>query len=182
MAKIKKKRVGFSLDMTPMVDAAFLLLTFFMLTTQFKPPEMVQTTIPSSHSAIKLPDKDILTITIGKNNELFMGVDAQPTRERIFDREIRKLMENAGLSEAVIADSANKFRLADGFMVYTNNLERMIIAARLANPVIRPVIRGDIDADFEVIELVMNTFKKTGMPTFNLITGLEADMQAVQKQ
>ncbi|MBI3580222.1 MAG: biopolymer transporter ExbD, partial [Ignavibacteriales bacterium] len=41
MGKFKKKRVGISLDMTPLVDVAFLLLTFFMLTTKFKPVEEV---------------------------------------------------------------------------------------------------------------------------------------------
>ena len=35
------KRVGIAMDMTPMVDVGFLLLTFFMLTTQFKPEEAV---------------------------------------------------------------------------------------------------------------------------------------------
>ena len=42
MPKIKPKRHGVLIDMTPLVDVAFLLLTFFMLTTQFKPPEEVQ--------------------------------------------------------------------------------------------------------------------------------------------
>ena len=36
MSKIKKKRVGFVLDMTPLVDITFLLLTFFMFTAKFK--------------------------------------------------------------------------------------------------------------------------------------------------
>ena len=44
MPKIHRKRVGFKLDMTPMVDVGFLLLTFFMLTTQFKPSEDIQIT------------------------------------------------------------------------------------------------------------------------------------------
>ena len=35
----KPKRVGISLDMTPLVDIGFLLLIFFMATTVFKPPE-----------------------------------------------------------------------------------------------------------------------------------------------
>ena len=39
MPKIKQARVAIRIDMTPMVDVAFLLLTFFMLTTQFRPPE-----------------------------------------------------------------------------------------------------------------------------------------------
>ena len=37
MKRPKTKRVGVKVDMTPMVDVAFLLLTFFMLTTQFRP-------------------------------------------------------------------------------------------------------------------------------------------------
>ena len=36
MPKVKKKRVGFSIDMTPLVDITFLLLTFFMFTAKFK--------------------------------------------------------------------------------------------------------------------------------------------------
>ena len=61
MPKIKKGRIGIKIDMTPMVDVAFLLLTFFMLTTQFRPPEDVSVIIPSSHSAIKLPETDVMT-------------------------------------------------------------------------------------------------------------------------
>jgi biopolymer transport protein ExbD len=56
MPKIKKHRLGVAIDNTPLVDVGFLLLTFFMLTTQFKPPEEVQIVLPSSHSAFKLPD------------------------------------------------------------------------------------------------------------------------------
>jgi len=36
MPKVKKKRVGFVVDMTPLVDITFLLLTFFMFTAKFK--------------------------------------------------------------------------------------------------------------------------------------------------
>jgi biopolymer transport protein ExbD len=42
MPKFKKPKVGIRMDMTPFVDVAFLLLTFFMLTTQFRPAEEVQ--------------------------------------------------------------------------------------------------------------------------------------------
>ena len=46
MSKIKKGRVGVKLDMTAMVDVAFLLLIFYMSTTQFKPPETVDVKLP----------------------------------------------------------------------------------------------------------------------------------------
>ena len=38
------KRIGFHLDMTPMVDVAFLLLTFFMLTTTFSKSNTMEIT------------------------------------------------------------------------------------------------------------------------------------------
>ena len=56
MPKFKPHRQGVRIDMTPLVDVAFLLLTFFMLTTQFKPPEEVVIELPSSHSEFKLPE------------------------------------------------------------------------------------------------------------------------------
>ncbi len=42
----KKSRIPFRIDMTPMVDVAFLLLTFFMLTTVFKKPTALQMKLP----------------------------------------------------------------------------------------------------------------------------------------
>ena len=66
MPKIKKRRLGVAIDNTPLVDVGFLLLTFFMLTTTFRPAEEVQITLPSSHSAFKLPESDVMLITISK--------------------------------------------------------------------------------------------------------------------
>ena len=63
MAIKKKRRVNIRIDMTPMVDIAFLLLVFFMSTTQFKPPEEFPVSIPGSHSEIKLPESDIVIIS-----------------------------------------------------------------------------------------------------------------------
>src|SRR5919197_605496 len=60
----KKRRIGISIDMTPMVDVAFLLLIFFMCTTQFKPPEKERITLPESNSEAKSPESDIITIAV----------------------------------------------------------------------------------------------------------------------
>src|SRR6187200_2395830 len=63
MGKVKVQRSSTSIDMTPMVDLAFLLVTFFMLTTKFAPEEPLAVDMPTSVSEIKLPDTDILTIS-----------------------------------------------------------------------------------------------------------------------
>src|SRR5882672_10432180 len=60
----KKRRIGIAIDMTPMVDVAFLLLIFFMTTTQMKPPEKDKITLPESNSEAKSPESDVITISV----------------------------------------------------------------------------------------------------------------------
>src|SRR5512134_2642865 len=60
----KKRRIGISIDMTPMVDVAFLLLIFFMTTTQFEPPEKDKINLPESASEAKAPETEIVTIAV----------------------------------------------------------------------------------------------------------------------
>ena len=72
MGKPKLKRIGVKIDMTPMVDVAFLLLIFFMSTTSFKPPEEVTVQLPSSHSEYKVPEAGVLILTVSKDGYLFL--------------------------------------------------------------------------------------------------------------
>ncbi len=152
MAAKKKPRVGIKMDMTPMVDVAFLLLTFFMLTTQFKPPESVQIDLPSSHSAFKLPETDVMIITVTKEGRIFLGVDQQQLRVRLFGEE---------------------FRLSASIEVEAKALTDLLIQARIANPKLRTVISGDVTAPYGIIEDVMNTLQKVKINRFNLVTELE---------
>lgn len=73
MAHIKKGRVGVKLDMTAMVDVAFLLLIFYMSTTQFKPPETVEVKLPESHADLKVPDTHVLIVYVTKGGEVFVS-------------------------------------------------------------------------------------------------------------
>jgi biopolymer transport protein ExbD len=70
----KKPRIGVKIDMTPMVDVAFLLLIFFMTTTQFKPPDEAELTLPSSTSEFKLPESDVMILAIDKEGRLFYQI------------------------------------------------------------------------------------------------------------
>jgi biopolymer transport protein ExbD len=79
MPKIKIPRNSPSIDMTPMVDLAFLLVTFFMLTTKFRPEEAVQVTIPFSVSQTKLPD-NVTTISIDSVGRVFYDMDGKDAR------------------------------------------------------------------------------------------------------
>lgn len=154
MGRPKKKRVGISIDMTPLVDVAFLLLTFFMLTTKFRPVEEVQVVLPDSHSKFKLPESDVMTITFGKEGELLLGVDSQQLRAQLFGEQ-------------------NK--LKSSIRVTLDELPSLAQQARTINPKLRTVIKGDKDAMYGPAEDVMNALQKANIARFELVTNLSRE-------
>jgi biopolymer transport protein ExbD len=70
---VSKKRIGIKIDMTPMVDVAFLLLIFFMTTTSFKPPEQVSVKLPGSKSEIHVPETKTIILTVNKSGETYIS-------------------------------------------------------------------------------------------------------------
>ncbi len=71
MPKVKIPRKSTNIDMTAMCDVAFLLLSFFILATKQKPPEVLAVSTPSSISAKAVPDKSFI-ITLTKEGKAFL--------------------------------------------------------------------------------------------------------------
>ena len=61
----KKRRIGISIDMTPMVDVAFLLLIFFMVTTVFRTPQALEINLPPDENVkIEVAESKVLSIRV----------------------------------------------------------------------------------------------------------------------
>ena len=74
MGRAKIKRGSTSVDMTAMCDVAFLLLSFFIFTTKFKPDEAIEVTPPSSVSSKAASDKDAFKVSIDKEGRVFIDM------------------------------------------------------------------------------------------------------------
>jgi biopolymer transport protein ExbD len=69
--KSKKHRVGIRIDMTPMVDVAFLLLIFFMVTTVFRLPLAMEVNMPDKDVKVQVAESSVTTIYVDKDNQMY---------------------------------------------------------------------------------------------------------------
>jgi biopolymer transport protein ExbD len=70
----KKKRIGVRIDMTPMVDIAFLLLIFFMVTTVFRRPQALEMTLPAEVNEVEIPENNVLQIRVSGDGKVFYNI------------------------------------------------------------------------------------------------------------
>ncbi len=199
MAQVKVKRNSTHIDMTAMCDVAFLLLTFFMLATSFKPEEPVATINPSSVSEITLDDKDVMLLTIGPKGNVYFGIDNPKNRLQLIENinesknlglsQDQKTSFANGASIGVPLNQISEFLKLDpkdagefnqpGIPVDTtdftqNELAEWINAARYANPKLRIAIKADKKTPYTSVDAVIKTFEQMKIHKFNLVTNLEA--------
>lgn len=199
-AKIPRKSTN--IDMTAMCDVAFLLLTFFMLATKFKPEEPVVVKTPSSISSIPLPDKDIMLLTVDSKGRIFFAIDNKLKRKALIDdinadRDL-KLTENEknafalGASVGMPLSQLKTYLSAapeqqkamdqatPGIPVDTvvtspaNELASWIKSARNTNPALRICIKADGDASYPNVSKIIKTLEGWKIFKFNLITNLKS--------
>lgn len=149
----KMRRIGIAIDMTPMVDVAFLLLIFFMCTTQFKPPEKDKIDLPESNSEAKSPESDIITIAVTKLPSV---------------RVIWRSGGNEVNREVAAADVSTQ-------------LGQVLSTARSANPAARMIVKMDKDAPYGVMADMMGALQEAKAPRFNVQTNLEGQAGMFKK-
>jgi biopolymer transport protein ExbD len=67
----KSKRIGFKLDMTPLVDISFLLLTFFMFTTTMLKPQIMEMKLPPEMGDVEVRETELFTLYLTGDNKIY---------------------------------------------------------------------------------------------------------------
>ncbi len=194
MPKVKVPRRSTTVDMTAMCDVAFLLLTFFILTTKFRAKEVVQIDIPSSTAQIPIPDRDILMFQLAPDGKVFFGLDDQPTRLKLLDRlsseyklslsesqkDAFRLLEIWGMDindlPAFLDLPAEKRAIAPqaGLKIDTtgggHQVEDLILFSRQENNNLRIAIKGDKSTEYRSFAVLITALQNRKVNRFNLIT------------
>lgn len=201
MPRVKLPRKSTVIDMTAMCDVAFLLLTFFMLATKFKPDEPVVVKTPASISEIPLPDVDIMLLTVDNKGRIFFSIDNKKVRQDLIDvvNDERKLgltpeektafaigssigvpfSQLKAFLNASGEDQKNMIAAAPGVPSDTsvtnpnNELAEWIKDARNTNQKLRICIKADGDASYPSVEKIIKTLEGWKIWKFNLITNLK---------
>ncbi|MCX7877532.1 MAG: biopolymer transporter ExbD [Ignavibacteria bacterium] len=188
MRAVKKKRVPpQEIDMTPYVDVIMLILTFFILTAQFKAElaEDIQVQLPSSgNDTTKLPERNVMTLVVNKFGDIFVDVDNINVREDVIGDAIglaayhpdsttqpgwtnpANLNEKGELKRPIVAfNDREKFKkLLIDFRLSSKNI---------TGKDLRIVVKGDKDADIGTIQDLMDILKETKNTRFSFVTDLE---------
>jgi biopolymer transport protein ExbD len=167
MSKIKKKRVGFVLDMTPLVDIAFLLLTFFMFTAKFKSEteneQKFQLKRPvASADTSKVPDKDVAMIkiaidTVSGDTAYYYSLSNEQDRKVVYNSDKVQISDEE--RQKVIV------KITD-----LRVMEAIIKQTRIANIRMKFAIDADRRVQYKWIEDLTDVMRKSNATVFNFVT------------
>ena len=140
-----KKRIH--IDMTPLVDVAFLLLTFFMLTAQFSSSDAVPIVLPKAKSNGLAPQTNTLTLSMTEGKPLYLLLESMTIRDTI--------LEYIPGTKIQISNSRLDSLLKNFvFRISTFNV----------------VLKSDKDVSYGNIQEVMQILKSNKIKRFNMLT------------
>lgn len=201
MPSIKMPKKSTDTDMTPFVDIAFLILTFFIMATKFKPPEPVEITTPSSVLSQKLPESNALMIIIDSSNRVFFSILSEKDKDK-FDAVIqginteRKLdlsneeMANfkktfavgvpfGNLKQFLALDEKEQAALNQPGIPVLDTLNNELIwwiaetKKAFAGEPLNYLIKGDAKSKYPTFEAVVSALKRNDEFKYNLVTALD---------
>ncbi len=196
MGRAKIKRGNTNIDMTAMCDVAFLLLSFFILTTKFKPAEAVEVSPPSSVASKVAPQTDAFMVSINKEGKIFIQMSEDMKGDVINELSTARNLNLTAEDKKYFTQSLyvgtplnqlNQFirvkpedlhkYTAAGVPADTSNneLQAWINAAVNAykGKKINFLIKGDNNSKYSAFRDVINAFKKNEVFKYQLVTNAE---------
>ncbi len=197
MPKVKIKRKSTAIDMTAMCDVAFLLLTFFMLTSNFTQKEPVAVSTPASISEIKIPDRNIISILIDAKGKVFFGIDGQENRVQLLTKMGAAYNTTFTPAELKEFSLVNKFGVPINLMKsylalkteerdlpqnalgipcdsLDNQFKNWVSLAKGINGEYRIAIKADQATTYPVIKKIMGSLQDINENRYNLLTSLKS--------
>lgn len=201
MPSVKIPKKSTATDMTPFVDIAFLILSFFIMATKFKPPEPVEIKTPGSVLSQKLPENNAVLITIDSSNKVYFSVMSEKDKTK-YDAIINGIntSQNLGLTPAEIAnfkqtfavgvpfaglkqllgtDAKEQAKLKQPGIPVLDTLNNQLIywiqqaKAAFAGEKLNYLIKGDGASKYPTFEAVISALKKNDEFKYNLVTSLD---------
>jgi len=166
----KKRRINIVIDMTPMVDIAFLLLIFYMATTQFKPPEKQQVALPSSTSQYSVPNSDLINITVNKGDEIFIEyiTDYIAPKDTIINGNV--VLKDSSTIIRDYVDVEPRTITAEFVKVQSKFL------AKRVNPMV--IVKADKNARYGTVKKIMDALQDIKIDRFSLMTEIKRQPMA----
>lgn len=118
MPSVKLPKKSTATDMTPFVDVAFLILSFFMLATKFKPPAPIQITTPKSVSSEKLKENDAVLIEFDSTGRVYFTMNTKKASDIDLKKELISEVNknrNLGLTETEMQNFRNSSTVGSPF-------------------------------------------------------------------
>jgi biopolymer transport protein ExbD len=132
--KKKKRRLGVKIDNTPMVDVAFLLLTFFMLTTTMNRPQTMEINLPPAETTVEVAESNLLTLRVKEDGAIYWNMATEKPVKVEF-KDLRSLMarqsqSNPKLITLIKVDRKGKYHMMVDVMDELNlaNITRFSLA------------------------------------------------------
>jgi len=134
----KMRRLSVRIDMTPMVDVAFLLLTFFMLTTSMKRPQTMEINLPPNKDVkVEVAMSNLLTLRVAEDGVIFWNMGVDPL-QKVDMKGLRtlvvgKMQQNPKLITLIKVDRKGKYHYMVDIMDELNlaNMQRFSLAPML---------------------------------------------------
>ncbi len=152
--KVRAKKNSTRVDMTPMVDLAFLLLTFFMLATTFIKPQVMNLTLPKPTTEVNdqplVNEKRVLNIILDENNKIlwYMGLT---------DAEVKETDYSATGIREVLQDN-------------TNNVDKLVV-----------LVKPQVTSTYENLVDILDEMEICGVSRYALVDITDEDREILAR-